>query len=123
MTSHKTADDLMAWVERNVDEACARSGYALSADGADALKTIWQPACDAFLSSSEFEREFLQYAAEMRFKIGLIGESFALAARLNRSMSVGADEVRSGMEFFWSTRAPTPRCPPAPPSAPSLPPT
>ena len=119
----RTSEDLMAWVERNIDEACARSGYALSSEGVEALRGIWQPACDAFRASSQFEDEFQQFAAEMRFKIGLIGESFALAARLNRSMSVGADEVRSGMEFFWSTRAPTPRCPPAQPRAATLPPT
>lgn len=123
MALHKTGQDLMAWVERNVDEACSRAGFSLSADGVEALRSIWQPACDAFAASPTVAEEFEQFDAEMRFKIGLIGESFALAAKLNRSMSVNGDEVRSGMEFFWSTRAPTPRCPPAQNLRTSLPPT
>lgn len=123
MAPLKTGEDLMAWVERNVEDTCVQSGYALSADGLQALRSIWQPACDEFAASPLADEEFERFDAEMRFKIGLIGEAFSLAAKLNRSMSIDADEVRSGMEFFWSTRAPSPKCPSAQNLRSALPPT
>ena len=112
MARPKTGPDFMAWVERNVEDGCGKFGYSLSTDGAHALRSIWQPACDAFAESRLVDEEFQRFEAEFRFKIGLIGESFALAAKLNRSMSVNTEEVHAGMQFFWSTRATTPKCPP-----------
>lgn len=123
MAQPKTGDDFMAWVERSIDDVCVQRGYALSADGAEALRSIWQPTCDEFADRPLASREFQRFNAEMRFKITQIGEAFVLAAKLNRSMSVDADEVRSGMRFYWSTRAPTPRCPQADDSKAALPPT
>lgn len=119
----KTGNDFMTWVERNVEEGCARAGYSLSADGADALREIWQPACDAFAASPRVNAEFRLFEAEFRFKVGLLGEALALAAKMNQSMTVNTEEVHSGMEFFWSTRAPSPKCPPRQKLTNVLPPT